>query len=199
MSRRQRPKSGFTLIEMMITVTVVIVLLLIAVPSFQTYRQRAALRASADQLQVLWNQARFEAAKRNTNIQFVVSTANNCVGIAETTFSDPSADTACDCSTDSCGIANFPGSGNSGAWNGVTLTAGSTTPAPLSLVIIEPKHTFLTSASSPGAITINGPSGAYAYKLYMRVDAFGRAVLCQPPNASKTLPEYGTTRTCATN
>ena len=35
---------GFTLIELMITLTVVVVLLLIAIPSFLSFRQRAALR-----------------------------------------------------------------------------------------------------------------------------------------------------------
>ena len=199
MIQRPRPTPGFTLIELMITLTVVVVLLLVAVPSFQAYRQRAALRASADRLVVLWNQARFESTKRNRNVQFVVDTANNCVGFAETVQSNPASDTACSCSTNACGIANFPGAGNAGAWNGVTLSAGSTTPAPLSLVIIEPKHTFLTDTSAPGAVTLNGPPGRNAYKLYMRVDAFGRAVLCQPPNAVSKLPDYGPTRTCGSN
>ena len=190
--------TGFTLIELMVTLTVIVVLLLIAVPSFETFRQRNALRASADRLQILWNQARFEAAKRNSNVQFVVSTANQCVGAATTAQSDPSADTACDCSTNACNVFNFPGQNNVGEWNKVTLSAGSTAPAPLAMVIIEPKHTFLTSASSPGAITINGPSGKKSYKLYLEVDTLGRAVLCQPPNAVDKMVDYGT-RACAAN
>jgi type IV fimbrial biogenesis protein FimT len=192
--------AGFTLIEMMVTLTVIIILLLIAVPSFETFRQRNATRASADRILVLWNQARFEAAKRNSNVQFVVNTtANNyCVGFATTIQSDPASDTACDCSANACNIANFPGTGNQGEWNGVTLSAGSATPAPLAMVIIEPKHTFLTSASPVGAITVNGPTGRNAYKLYLEVDKLGRAVLCEPPNAVNKLSDYGT-RICASN
>ena len=40
---------GFTLIELMITLAVIVVLMLVSIPSFQAYRQRAAVRAVSEQ------------------------------------------------------------------------------------------------------------------------------------------------------
>ena len=186
---------GFTLIEMMIAVTVMIVLLLVAIPSFQTFRQRAAVRAAADQSLVLWNQARFEAAKRNTFVKFAgqISGGAYCLGAATT--SDPADTVACDCFTaNACNVAQFPSSGEQREWRQVTLAADSTLPAPLGVVVIEPKRTFLTPSSAEGALTFNGPPGQNSYKLYLRVDRFGRAVLCEPIGAVSKLSDYNTRR-----
>ena len=46
-----------------------LVLLPIALPSFEGVRQRAAFGASAEQLLSFWNQARLEAAKRNQMVK----------------------------------------------------------------------------------------------------------------------------------
>lgn len=197
MSFSSRRIRGFTLIEMMVSLAVVIVLLLVSIPSFQTFRQRAALRAAADQSLVLWNQARFEAAKRNTFVKFgrVTSGANYCLGAATTT--DPADTTACDCTTaNACNVGQFPPVGAqsaAGAWRGVTISTTSVSPAALTVVVIEPKRTFLTSAVDR-AVSFNGPPGPNAYQLYLRVDQFGRAVLCEPTGAVKKLSDYSTRR-----
>ncbi len=188
---------GFTIIEMMTAVAVIIVLLLVAIPSFQTFRQRAAVRAAADQSLVIWNQARFEAAKRNTYVKVApqISGGNYCLGAATTT--DPADSTACDCFTaNACNVAQFPATGEQRDWRGVTLTADSIAPPPLAVVVIEPKRTFLTATSAAGAIAFNGPPGPNAYKLYLRVDTFGRAVLCEPTGAAFKLSDYNNRR-CA--
>src|SRR5690348_1661960 len=66
---------GFTLIELMTTILVIVVLLILATPSFISFRQRSALRGAGEQVFSLWNQARLEAAKRNQLVKFVVKSS----------------------------------------------------------------------------------------------------------------------------
>ena len=200
-ARRSR---GFTLIEMMVTLAVVVVLLMVAIPSFQTLRQRSSLRSSSEEVLAVWNQSRFEAAKRNTWVKFARQTSGTdyCVGAD---VADTATDTtACDCfetntaDPDYCAIAHWPASGadeDQAEWHGVTLAAPTSATA-LGTVLIEPKRTFLTSGSTPGSIAFVGPPGPKSYRLYLNIDAFGRGVLCEPNNATHKMSDYSR-RTCA--
>jgi len=80
---------GFTLLELMVTLAVVAILAVAAVPSFEASRQRAAIKGAGDQVLSFWNQARFEAAKRNSLVKVGVYTsgASYCIGAATTTMS----------------------------------------------------------------------------------------------------------------
>lgn len=60
--------SGFTLIELMISVLVVAVLLGIGVPSFRTLIDNQRLRAVSADLRIALNMARSEAVKRNRSV-----------------------------------------------------------------------------------------------------------------------------------
>lgn len=193
-----RQARGFTLIELVITISVIIVLSMIAIPSFQSMRQRSATRAAADQAQLVWNQARFEAAKRNAYVKFALKTqtfsgvTSYCLGAATTT--DPADGTGCDCFrtsyllSDSCNVAQFPNDRSD--WQGVTV-AGTTNSA-LGVVVLDPKRVFLTdgSAGNAGGIRFNSPSGPDAYKINLRVDANGRAFQCEPTDAVDKLSEF---------
>ena len=195
---------GFTLIEMMVAVTVVIVLLLIAVPSFQTMRQRSAIRSASEQVLGVWNQSRIESAKRNTWVKFARQTSgtNYCVGAAvATSITDT---TACNCfqadstQTDFCNVTHWPHSNSAtdqAEWRGVSLAA-PTSATSLGTVLIEPKHAFLATGSTPGGMAFIGPPGPNQYKVYLQIDALGRGVLCQPTNAVHKLSDYGN-RGCA--
>lgn len=206
-----RKLTGFTLIELAVTLTVVLVLAMLALPSFLAQRQRAALRGAGDQLTSFWGQARFEAVKRNSMIKVgVVQTGNGaafCIGAATTTNS---ADTTpCDCTTDApsdatltCNVARFPPDMATGQvqWNGVTLTGvtlgGGTTLANIQPAVIEPKRTTLTVTADDGSIRLLGPTGTNSYQLSMHVDRFGRPVLCEPTAATHKMAEYAA-RQCA--
>jgi prepilin-type N-terminal cleavage/methylation domain-containing protein len=181
---------GFTMVELMITVAVILVLLIAATPSFIAFRQRAALRGAGEQVFSLWNQARFEAAKRNQMVKFVVTSTGSdfCIGLAETTDKDD--DTACDCLTNACGIANFPGQNNQGSWNGVTLSGTPTLGADTGVVVIDPKLTQLTDADDAGTLSMNGPPGRNAYKLNLAVDQLGRGYLCESTSATSHMSDY---------
>lgn len=186
---------GFTLIEMMVVLAVAVVLLLLAVPSFRAFQQRSALRGGAEQALSFWNQARFEAAKRNKMVKVVVvgSGENFCLGAAETTTVND--DTTCDCLTaGACNVASFPA--DQDEWRDVTLsgtpTLGTTNP----VAVIEPKRTSLATPSQAGTITFAGPPGSNSYKLNLRVDELGRAMVCESTSATHKMSDY-TDKRCA--
>ena len=207
----RRKLTGFTLIELAVTLTVILVLAMIALPSFQAQRQRAALRGAADQLANFWGQARFEAVKRNSMIKVgVVQTGGGsafCLGAATTTASTDT--TPCDCTTAApsdatltCNVARFPPDMADGQaqWNGVTLAGvtlgGGTTLSNIEPAVIEPKRTTLTVTADDGTIRLLGPPGRNSYQLSMYVDRFGRPVLCEPTAATHKIAEYAERR-CA--
>ena len=201
----RRRTFGFTLIELMVTVAVIVILTLLALPSFQAFRQRAALRGGAEQVRSFWEQARFESAKRNQMVKVGVNTDVSgafCLGAATTT--DPDDVAPCDCFTaGQCNVANFPAPPTSGfdtqaEWrgvrflvsSGVTPTLGGTDEA---VAVIEPKRAGLASsnpANQAGVLTFLAPSGKRDYRLNFMVDQFGRGVLCQSNTAPDTMSDY---------
>lgn len=84
-------RSGFTLIELMITIAVLAVLAAIALPSFKSTIERRQVIGAAENLQTDLQYARSEAIKQNKNIFFQFDTDAWCYGIDDT-----SSD--CDCS-----------------------------------------------------------------------------------------------------
>ena len=93
MNTAKKTISGFTLIELMITVTVVAVLATLALPSYSTFIEKRKTIGGAEELAAFMMLARGEAAKHNqqTTVSFVRTDATNwCVG---TIFGS----VACDC------------------------------------------------------------------------------------------------------
>lgn len=202
--RTRRSSAGFTLIEVSVTVAVLFSFLLMAFPSFATLRQRAALRGAGDEVLAFWNEARFEAVKRNQMVKvgvLRVGTEGFCLGAATTTNE---ADTVpCDCSsaapaTNACDVGRYPASQTE--WNGVTLLGaslgGGTSLTDLKPAVIEPKRTTLTESGDKGTIRLAGPPGQLAYKLNLNVDRLGRGLLCESSSATARLPGYDKRR-CA--
>ena len=196
MQRGRSMHRGFTVIELMVAVAVTIVLMMIAIPSFQAQRQRSALRGASENVLALWNQARMESARRNTWIKFSRNTSgsNYCVGYREATSATDTA--ACDCFDSAaatfCNIAHWPADNSASAqaeWAGSRL-ANPTAATSLTTAVIEPKHAILGATSQEGAFAILGPLGQRQYKLYMVIDRMGRGVLCQPTNAVDKMSDY---------
>lgn len=68
--RRTRTQRGFTLVELMITLTIAVVLLMIAVPSFKNLTASNRLTTAANDIVHAISVARMEAVKRNSSTQF---------------------------------------------------------------------------------------------------------------------------------
>jgi len=191
---------GFTLIELMITLAVIVVLMLVSIPSFQAYRQRAAVRAVSEQALGLWQQARFEAAKRNTYVRFGVAGGGTCIGAAPqglvngTDVPTSANASACDCtgadSTNLCDIFTS----KSTDWQASTINGTPSLGGNTGLVVLEPKNDMLTLSTDAGAIRFAGPPGKQSYRINLRIDAMGRGFLCRS-NTSAPLSDYAT-RSC---
>lgn len=75
---RLRIHSGLTLIELMVTVALVGLLLLAAMPSISVWLHNAQIRNTADSIEAGLQKARMEAVRRNRNVQFsLVSLSSN--------------------------------------------------------------------------------------------------------------------------
>lgn len=194
---RYRP-NGFTLIELMVTVAVILTFFMMAVPSFAGLRQRAAIRGAADQMLSFWDEARFEAVKRNQMVKVGVRTRTDgafCFGAATTT--DEADTTPCDCmsatpASNVCDVGRYPD--NQEEWNGARLT-GVTLGGTLSLsaikpAVIEPKRTTLTEPADKGTISLSAARGQYSYRINLYVDQLGRGLLCQSSSDTSQLPDY---------
>jgi prepilin-type N-terminal cleavage/methylation domain-containing protein len=193
-----RQRRGFSLIELMVSIAVLVVIVALSVPSLQAVRQRATTRAAGDQLLSFWNQARLEAAKRNTWVKVGLIQSNSggtyCLGAATTTAKDDTAPCNCTNAT-SCDIARL--GINQSEWRGVTLqrsTIGAadwpTATSPLAAVI-EPKQGALGMANQAGYIAFTAPAGRRTYHLRVNIDQFGRAAVCQPNSDADKMSDFG--------
>lgn len=71
----RRTASGFTLIELIIAVSIAGILLALALPSFTAWLGNVAIRTNAEAINNAIQLARSEAIRRNTNVQLVMDAA----------------------------------------------------------------------------------------------------------------------------
>ena len=191
-----RPRQlGVTLIEMMVAIAVLAILLAIAVPSFNDFRQRSALRGATEQLVAVLANARFESVKRNTavtvNFQRGSSDSAWCAGAIV-------GSAACDCfqkdtaGVGYCSVALYPPLDNSlsttAEAQAKTVLKGvemNTNPASAmagdSAITFDPLSGALANLSDGGTLTMQSPS--MGYQLQFTVNALGRTALCVPATA----------------
>lgn len=155
-----KSEKGFSLVEVIVAVTLIAVLTIIAVPSLRNYIQRNRLVGTGQQLYYMMQLARSEAVKRNTNV-FVslVPGSNWCYGI----------NTGATCN---CSVANSCNLGRTTAPNSVNLTL-STSGLTSNSVRFEPNH---GAASSSGSATFTTSDGSTA--ISVKIGLLGSLTLC---------------------
>ena len=140
MSRQHQ--SGFTLVELMIAVAVMVILTVLAVPSFTTYLDKSRVRGAADDIVNLMAQARQAGVKfdRGVRVSDVAGSGAWCLGANQAVVPgvlDPTpAPAACDCTKGSECIVD-----------GQRLIVSST------------DHQGVTLSSPPGDIDFDGRLG----------------------------------------
>jgi type IV fimbrial biogenesis protein FimT len=81
MAKNPRQSRGFTLLDLLITLTVAAILLSLSVPSFSTAIQNNRMTTQVNELNTALSLARSEAVKRNNNITICQSsTGTSCTG-----------------------------------------------------------------------------------------------------------------------
>jgi prepilin-type N-terminal cleavage/methylation domain-containing protein len=198
MAGTKQVSRGFTLIELLTVIALMLILATLAMPAFTGLRQRSALRGSADATLAFWNQARFEAVKRNEMVKvgvFIDADGAACLGAATTRNS---ADTVpCDCrtaapATNACDVMRYPA--DMSEWNGVDVVditlGGSGSLVASRPAVIEPMRTMLTEPADVGTLTLSAQSGAATYELKLAIDRLGRGHLCESADAMEHLPGF---------
>lgn len=66
---------GFTLVELMIAITVIGLLLVLAMPGYRAWIQNTQIRTAAESIQNGMQRARAEAVRRNTRVAFILDPA----------------------------------------------------------------------------------------------------------------------------
>jgi prepilin-type N-terminal cleavage/methylation domain-containing protein len=172
------PRQGFTLVELMVALSVLAILLAAAAPSFADFFERYRLRSAVDDTVNLFAAARQGAveADRNVKIKFAAATTNWCAGAIEqaspATLGDPVPIDPAPCACDSAPVACVVGSDNlvtSAAGRGVTISPGGT------VFTFDSKNGTLDPLASQ-QVDFQSSSGRYG--LAVQVSALGQARAC---------------------
>ncbi|MEJ7745665.1 MAG: GspH/FimT family pseudopilin [Luteimonas sp.] len=178
MGRDRSECSGFTLIELMVTIAVLAILLAVALPSFADFFDKYRLRGAVDDVVSVISNARAESVKadRDVNISFGGTAPQWCVGANAAV--DPAGGVAtpgaiaCDCAVAAqCQVGGQRLAVDVGKHAGVTIGG---TPA----AFIFDSKLGLVTPLAPQSATFTSATGKYA--LRVNVNPLGQAVVCVP-------------------
>lgn len=90
--------SGFSLIELMIGIAVMVVVVALGIPSYRVWIQNTRIRTATESIQSGIQIARAEAVKRNARVQFVLADTHSGWTLGcETPVADNNGDGVADC------------------------------------------------------------------------------------------------------
>jgi len=185
--------SGFTLVELMVTLAVATILLVLATPSFVDMIDKARLKGVVDSSVDLIKDARAEGVKHNRSVAvaFAGTSAAWCVGAtaagetAVTAGNAIPAVAACDCSSDpsKCTIGGQQKLISSAANNGVAIDS-----AALSFAFDGRLGAMSPLPAAPKVATFSSPRKMFDLK--MTVTPLGQVSLCVPSTSKRAMSEY---------
>lgn len=182
---------GFTLIELMVALAVLVILATVAAPAMGDYVLRARLRAAADDMANQFAIARAQALRLDRDVRMQViatSTTDWCSGGRQYTLPGGSTEgitlvadgaDACDCSDAvdvlNCTIAANTSLVKSTDYPGVELTVGDGTD-----FTINRKLGVLEDLTLVPVITLRSERKPTLYSLEVQVSPMGNARICVP-------------------
>lgn len=205
--RASAADAGFTLLELAITVVVLMVLTVVAAPSFVDFRDRSALRGAAEQVIATLAEARFQAVQRDRPVTLTVTSSSAtawCIGAREVAPGATSA--ACDCTvtdataTNYCTVTRFPAINPADSataseqlaagLRGVRLTVapGFGASGSDAFFTIDPKTGLLSPVGTGGQMTLQSPRANPKYQMQFRVSPVGAGSLCKTDSNATMLP-----------
>ena len=174
-----RKAGGFTLIELVVTMVVLVILAMAAQPSLRDFFDRYRLRGAGEAVVSLISNARAEAVKTDldVNINFTGTGGTWCAGANAAnppSGGQPAGNAGeCDCTnTAQCMVSGQRAVVDSSDFNGVTLTTSTSSFA------FDSKLGTVVPLDDDYGVTLTSPSGRY--DVDVAVNALGQARLCTP-------------------
>jgi type IV fimbrial biogenesis protein FimT len=159
---------GFTIIELMISIALLGLVLILAMPSYRAFIQNSYIRTAAESIQSGLQLARAEAVSRNTQVQFVLG-VNSAWSIGCVT---PSAD---------CPAVIQSRAAGDGSSSSIVITP---TPEDATTVIFSNLGATVTSADALTQVDLDiDPSvlpAAESRELRVTIGIGGNARMCDP-------------------
>jgi len=189
---RQRRQSGFTVIELMVSLTVAAVLVAMAAPSFRGVIDKSKLRGATDDVVKLLNIARGSAIKLQRNVSVSINSTSWCAGAISA--GDPVAGlrtsttvAACDCTlAASDASACYIGGTAVGAYSvvssadhsGVTISGVDSTIDYSSALTFNSKFGTLDLSNLPTGSLVTLTSPTQKYSTQVTVSPLGQVDAC---------------------
>lgn len=176
--------SGFTLVELMVTLAVLAILMTLAVPSFADFLDKFRLRGAVDDVVSVISNARAESVKSGLDVRVDFGGTTGAWCVAANPAITPSAGQSiggpadCDCSAGTCGampdgrMLAVP----VGEHTGVTASAASVAEA-----FVFNSRLGLVSPLAAHSATFTSPAGKYS--LAITINPLGQAYVCVPAGA----------------